>query len=71
MVLAQTPSPRPKSAGEIAAVSKLLAEKNKICRRQAREQKLQFLKRCRFIRDCVKALGDGAARDVRIVEGLE
>ena len=53
MVLAQSPSPKPKSPGEIAAVSKLLAEKNEICRRQARKQKLHFLERRRFIRDCV------------------
>jgi hypothetical protein len=53
MVLAQSPSPKPKSPGEIAAVSKLLAEKNEICRRQAREQKLHFPQRHRFIRDCV------------------
>jgi hypothetical protein len=51
--LAQPPSPKPKSPGEIAAVSRLLAEKNEICRRQARKQKLHLFKRRRFIRDCV------------------
>jgi hypothetical protein len=54
MVHAQSPSPKPKSPGEIAAVSKLLAEKNEVCRLEARKLKLHFLKRHRFIRDCVK-----------------
>jgi hypothetical protein len=53
VALAQPPSPKPKSPGEIAAVSKLLAEKKEICRRQARKQKLHLFKRHRFIRDCV------------------
>jgi hypothetical protein len=52
--LAQTPSSRPKSPGEIAAAGRLLAVKTEICRRQAREQNLGFLKRRRFVRDCVK-----------------
>jgi hypothetical protein len=52
-VLAQSPSPKPKSPREIAAVSNLLAEKNEICRRQARKQKLHFFQRRRFMRDCV------------------
>jgi hypothetical protein len=53
MVHAQS-SPKPRSPGEIAAVSKLLAEKNEVCRREARKLKLHFLKRRRFVRDCVK-----------------
>ena len=53
VALAEPPSPKPKSPGEIAAVSRLLAEKNEICRRQAQKQKLQLFKRHRFIRDCV------------------
>jgi hypothetical protein len=52
--LAQSPAAKPKSPGEIAAASRLLAEKTESCRRQAREQKLTFLKRRRFIRGCVK-----------------
>jgi hypothetical protein len=52
--LAQSPSPKPRSPGEIAAASRLLAQKNEGCRRQAREQKLTFLKRRRFMRGCVK-----------------
>jgi uncharacterized membrane protein len=54
VALAQRPSSKPKSPGEIAPVSRLLAEKNEICRRQARKQKLHLFKRRRFIRDCVK-----------------
>jgi hypothetical protein len=54
MVRAQSPSPKPKYSGEIAAVSKLLAEKNEVCRLEARKLKLHFLKRRRFVRDCVK-----------------
>ena len=32
----------------------LLVQKEETCRRQARQQKLTFLKRRRFIRDCIK-----------------
>jgi hypothetical protein len=54
MVHAQSPSSKPKYPREIAAASKLLAEKNEVCRLEARKQKLHFLKRRRFMRDCVK-----------------
>jgi hypothetical protein len=47
-------SPRPRSPGEIAARSRLLAQKNEDCKRQAREQHLGFFKRRQFIRGCVK-----------------
>jgi len=51
----QGPAPsKPRSPGEIAQASRVLAEKNEGCRRQAREQKLTFLKRRQFIRSCVK-----------------
>jgi hypothetical protein len=53
--LAQSPSAKLKSPGQIAAASRLLAEKYESCRLQARAQGLRFLKRRRFIRDCVKA----------------
>jgi hypothetical protein len=53
--LAQSPSAKLKSPGQIAAASRLLAEKYESCRLQAREQGLHLLKRRRFIRDCVKA----------------
>jgi len=46
--------PKPKSPGEIAQASRAIAEKNESCRRQAREQKLTFLKRRQFVRNCVK-----------------
>jgi hypothetical protein len=49
--------PRPRSPGEIAARSRLLAQKNEDCKRQAREQNLGFLKRRQFIRACVKNPG--------------
>lgn len=53
-VLAQSPSSKPKSPGEIAAASRRLAETNESCRQQAREQKLTLLKRRRFVRGYVK-----------------
>ena len=53
--LAQLPSAKLKSPGQIAAASGLLAERYEKCRLQAREQGLHLLKRRRFIRDCVKA----------------
>jgi hypothetical protein len=48
---AQTPSKR-KSAGELAAASRLLSGKNESCRQQARAQHLHLLKRLRFMRIC-------------------
>ena len=53
-VFAQSPSPKPKSPGEIAAASRLLAEKAENCRLQAKQQKLTFLKRRSFVRECKK-----------------
>ena len=53
--LAQSPSAKLRSPGQIAAASRLLAERYEKCRLQAREQGLHLLKRRRFIRDCVKA----------------
>jgi hypothetical protein len=49
---AQTLSPKRKSPGEIAAASKLLAEKNESCNQQARAQNLHLFKRRRFMREC-------------------
>jgi hypothetical protein len=43
-----------KSSGEIAADSRLLAEKQESCRFQAKQQKLGFLKRRSFMRECMK-----------------
>jgi hypothetical protein len=53
-VMGQLLSPAPKSPGEIAAASRLLAEKQENCRLQAKQQKLTFLKRRRFARECMK-----------------
>ena len=53
--LAQTPASNPKTPGQIATVSKHIAERNEGCRQRARAQKLHFLKRHRFMRDCKKA----------------
>jgi hypothetical protein len=47
-------APRPKSPGEIAEASRVLAEKNESCRREAQKDGLSGLKRRRFIRDCAK-----------------
>jgi hypothetical protein len=49
---ANAQSVKPKSPGEIAAASDRIARANEDCRRQAREQHLDLLKRYRFIRDC-------------------
>jgi hypothetical protein len=43
-----------KSPGEIAAASRLLAEKQEGCRLEAKRQKLTLLKRRSFIRQCKK-----------------
>jgi hypothetical protein len=51
---AQPASAKPKYPAEIAAASNHLAEKQENCRRQAKQQKLTFLQRRRFVRDCVK-----------------
>jgi len=51
---AQLPSPTAKSPGEIAAASRLLAEKQENCRLEAKQQKLTYLKRRSFIRTCMK-----------------
>lgn len=53
---AETPSSaRMKSPGEIAAASNHLAEKQESCRLQAKQQKLRFVKRRSFIRNCIKS----------------
>jgi hypothetical protein len=43
-----------KSPGEIAAASRLLAEKQENCRLEAKRQKLTFFKRRSFVRKCIK-----------------
>jgi hypothetical protein len=44
-----------KSPGEIAAASRLLAEKQESCRLEAKRQKLPFFKRRSFVRSCIKS----------------
>ena len=51
---AQPVSTKPKYPADIAAASNHLAAKQESCRRQAKQQKLTFLQRRRFVRDCVK-----------------
>lgn len=51
---AQSSAPKPKSPGEIAAASKVLAERSAKCRSEAKAQKLHFGKRRAFLRECMK-----------------
>jgi hypothetical protein len=53
-LFAQTVSSPGKSSGEIAAASRLLAEKGESCRVEAKQQHLHLLKRRSFIRACMK-----------------
>jgi len=53
-VFAQSPSQKSRSPGEIAAVSRLLAQRKESCRLEAKEQKLTFLKRRKYVRECMK-----------------
>ena len=45
---------KPKSPGEIAAISEKKAEKNEACRKMANEQKLHGITRLKFMRNCEK-----------------
>jgi hypothetical protein len=49
---AQYPAPKPTSPGEMAAIDKDKAEKRAACQREARAQKLSYLKRRQFVRNC-------------------
>jgi 3-dehydroquinate synthase class II len=51
---AQSPAEKPKYPAEIAAASMLLVQKQETCRRQARQQKLGFMQRRHFVRECLK-----------------
>lgn len=51
---AQAPAPKPKTPGEIAAASNVLAEKSAKCRSEAKAKKLHFGKRRAFLRECMK-----------------
>jgi hypothetical protein len=52
--LPQSARSKPKSPGEIAAAERLAMEKRAACQREARAQKLNYLQRRRFVRDCIK-----------------
>ena len=52
-VWAQSPERKTKSPAEVEQAINDYNAKIESCRRQAREQKLHFMKRRRFIRDCV------------------
>jgi hypothetical protein len=53
-VLAQSPERKTRSPAELEQAINDYNAKVMNCKRQAREQKLHFMKRRRFIRDCVK-----------------
>jgi hypothetical protein len=52
--LAQTAPVKPKSPAEIAAADKVAMEKRANCEREARANKLSYLKRRRFVQGCIK-----------------
>jgi hypothetical protein len=52
--LAQTAPAKPKSPGEIAAADGVAMEKRANCEREARAQKLSYLKRRRFVQGCIR-----------------
>ena len=56
---AQTTTKKPKiSPGEMAAHDQMVAEKRADCQRQAKEKKLGFTARRKFVKECVdKAAG--------------
>lgn len=51
---AQVPGTNPKSPGEIAAASRVLAERSSKCRSEAKAKKLHFGKRRAYLRECMK-----------------
>jgi hypothetical protein len=51
---AQSATAKPKSPGEIAAASNVLAKKYDDCRRESKQLKLSFFKRRLFIHRCVR-----------------
>ena len=52
--LAQTAPVKPKSPSEIAAADKVAMEKRANCEREARANKLSYLKRRRFVQGCIR-----------------
>ena len=51
---AQYPNPKSTSPGEMAAIDKDKAEKRAACQREARAQKLSYLKRRQYVRNCTR-----------------
>ena len=52
--LAQTAPVKPKNTGEIAAADKVAMEKRANCEKEARANKLSFLKRHQFVKGCIR-----------------
>lgn len=52
--VAQTSGKKPTSPGELAAASRVLAERSAVCRSEAKAKKLHFGKRRAFLRECMK-----------------
>ena len=52
--LAQTAPVKPKNTGDIAAADKVAMEKRANCEREARANKLSYLKRRRFVQGCIR-----------------
>jgi hypothetical protein len=53
MAQAQTATTKPQSPGEMAAHDRAMNEKRADCTRQAKEKKLNFLERRKFVKACV------------------
>jgi len=52
--LSQTAPVKPKNPGEIAAADKVAMEKRVSCEKEARANKLSFLKRHQFVKGCIR-----------------
>jgi len=52
--LSQTAPVKPKNPGEIAAADKVAKEKRANCEKEARANKLSFLKRHQFVKGCIR-----------------
>ena len=52
--LLQTASAKPHNPGEIAAADRVAMERRANCEKEARAEKLSFLKRRQFVKGCIK-----------------
>jgi hypothetical protein len=52
--LSQTVLPKPASPGDMAAEDRYIAKKRANCQREAREQKLSYMKRRGFVKNCLR-----------------